>query len=103
MSGGTGANYYDLYGSGRYWAITRAGAFDANGAYGSNGDCLKSGGGATSAMSWGSCGTGGGGPNWWNQLGGVLSPANTNYDFALGGTSTSSALFSFTGIDPDIQ
>ena len=39
------------------------------------------------------------GVNWWNELGGSLSPVNTTDDFLLGSTATSSALFSFTGIE----
>lgn len=42
--------------------------------------------------------TSGSGTNWWNQLAGALSPVSINDDFLIGGPATSSALFSYTGI-----
>ncbi len=97
LSGGTGGIYYDLLGSGSTWAITRAGAFNANGAYGSLGDCLKSGGGATSAMTYGSCGTNGGGGGAFAELAGAIVPLNLTEDFLLGSQSTAGARFRVTG------
>nr|MBI5455553.1 hypothetical protein [Candidatus Levybacteria bacterium] len=38
------------------------------------------------------------GVNWWNQLAGALSPVSINDDFLIGGTATSAAKFSYTGI-----
>lgn len=71
-----------------------SGSITLNGSIGS-GQCLI--GGPTA--SWGSCsGTVGGGVNWWNELGGALSPVNLTDDLLIGSTSTSSALFSFTGV-----
>jgi hypothetical protein len=58
---------------------------------GTAGQCLIS--GASSAPSWATCATGSNGTNYWQLNNNVLSPANTTYDFAIGGTSTSSATF----------
>jgi len=77
LLGGTGGIYYDLLGTGSTWSITRAGALHV--------------------ASCDNCG-GVGSVNWWNQLAGALSPVNITNDLLLGGISTSSALFSFTGI-----
>ena len=38
------------------------------------------------------------GVNWWNQLAGALSPIDIQNDFLVGGSATSTAKFSYTGI-----
>ena len=58
--------------------------------------CLLSSGGATGAPVWGSCGTGT--ANYWQQNLGTVSPSNITNDLLLGGTSTASAEFAFTGV-----
>jgi hypothetical protein len=67
---------------------------------GTSDDCLK---GGTTAT-WGSCG-GGSGANYWNLVsgngvssGGYITPINSTADFLLGGQSTASAKFAFTGL-----
>jgi len=83
------------------FAITNAGAFSLKGLYGSNGDCLKTGGNATTAVSWGTCGTGGGSGNspFAELSTGVIVPNNSTVDFLIGGQSTTSAIFSFTNVN----
>ncbi len=63
-------------------------------AAGSGGQCLQSNGGG--APTWGSCT--GGMVNYWQQNNGAVSPANSTNDFIIGGTATSSARFSVTGM-----
>ncbi|MCL6096364.1 MAG: site-specific integrase [Patescibacteria group bacterium] len=46
----------------------------------------------------GTCPGGSGAASWWVQTGGLVYPTSSLFDFAVGGTSTSSALFSYTGI-----
>ena len=75
--------------------INWTGALRVGGLAGNSGECLKS--AAGGANTWGTCGSGGG-TNWWNQVGGLVYPTDTGYDFAVGSTATSSALFSYTGI-----
>jgi len=101
LSSATSGTALDIQGTSNTWGITRAGAFAANNIYGNNGDCLKSGGSATSVMSWGTCG--GGGTNWWNEFTGALSSVNTKDDLLLGGSSTSSAVFAFTGLSTPLH
>ena len=59
---------------------------------GSSGNCLLYG---ASNPSWGTC-TGGG--SYWQELIGALSPLRSGDDFLLGGNSTASADFAFTGM-----
>lgn len=61
-----------------------------------SGQCLVSGAGAGYAPSWGSCSTGN--YNFWQELTGALSPINSSDDLLIGGSSTSSAEFAFTGL-----
>ncbi len=77
------------------FSITNAGGIKLGTNQGSVNNCLLSG-GTGAAATWNTCP--GGGTNWWNQLGGVLSPVDVGYDLAIGGNSTASALFSFTGV-----
>jgi hypothetical protein len=105
LSGATSGTALDIQGTSNTWGITRAGAFAANNTYGNSNDCLKSGGGATSVMSWGSCGTGGG-PSFWQELTGALSPVTSSDDLLLGNSSTASAKFGFINVNsgtPAIQ
>ncbi len=60
-----------------------------------NGLCLT--GGTTAG--WGSCGSGGGGTNYFGQTAGLTYIGNTTTDFAIGGNSTASADFIFGGIN----
>lgn len=61
-----------------------------------SGQCLISGAGAGYAPSWGSCSTGN--YNFWQELTGALSPINSSDDLLIGGSSTASAEFAFTGL-----
>ena len=58
---------------------------------GTNVQCLL--GGAT--PTWGTCALG---DNYWQINGNLVSPLNSTYDFAIGGDSTSSALFAITNV-----
>ena len=82
------------------FAINRFGAIGLTGTagspiYGSVGNCLLSG-GSGAASSWGACSTGN--YNFWQELIGALSPLRSGDDFLLGGSSTASADFAFTGM-----
>ncbi|HVZ66923.1 MAG TPA: hypothetical protein VG917_01545 [Patescibacteria group bacterium] len=79
------------------FTINNAGAIGLTGGFGIATQCLTSN-GSGAAASWGSCGAGGGGTNYWQLNGPVLSPGNSTVDLAIGGTSTSSAKFAITGI-----
>jgi hypothetical protein len=70
---------YDLLGTGSTWSITNAGVLTVA-------SCTGCGGGP------------GGGPSLWQQLIGALSPVTTGDDLLLGGTTTASADFAFTGL-----
>jgi len=74
LSGGTGGTYYDLYGTGGTWSVTRAGALTVASCTG--------------------CGGGPGGSNDWGIVNGLLFNGNLSTDFAIGGSSTDSAKFS---------
>jgi hypothetical protein len=78
LSGGSSGTYYDLYGTGGTWNITRAGVLTVTSCVG--------------------CGTGGGGPSFWQELIGAISPLQVGDDLLIGGSTTASAEFSFTGL-----
>ncbi len=78
----TDANYMT---SGGLFYATNTGLLQQTGA-GTTGQCLL--GGTTPA--WGSCALG---TQYWQLNNSVLSPVNANYDLAVGGNSTNSALF----------
>ena len=76
LSGASGTNLNDIVGTGSSWKISKGGALTVA-----------------------SCsGCGGGGTNFWGSVGGLNYPLDTRSDLAIGATSTTSALFSFTGI-----
>ena len=89
--GGTGFNSYT---QGDLIYASAANTLSKLSITGSSGQCLTSNG---TVPSWGSCGSSTG-VNWWNELAGALSPVNINDDLLIGGQSTTSALFSYTGI-----
>ncbi len=64
---------------------------------GLNGQCLQSSGGGT--PSWGSCGSGGSGTNYWTLNSGALSPINSTLDVLIGSNATASAKFAFTNVN----
>jgi len=78
--------------------VSNGGAIGLSGGYGSNGQCLTSGGSAGVAASWGACGSGG--ASYWNLVsgigvanGGYITPINSTADLLIGGQSTASAVF----------
>ena len=78
---------YDLLGTGSTWSITKTGALTVASCSGCGG------------------GPGGGGVNWWNLAnglgvsnGGYITPVNSTADLLIGGQSTASAIFAFTGL-----
>ncbi len=87
LSGGTGATYYDILGTGSTWSITRAGVLTVS-----------------------SCtGCGGGGASYWNLVsgngvsnGGYITPINSTADFFLGGQATTSAKFGVLNLNSGI-
>lgn len=79
------------------FTINNAGAIGLTGGYGIATQCLISN-GSGAAASWGSCGAGGGGTNYWQLNGPVLSPGNQTVDFVIGDTSTASAKFAVLGV-----
>ena len=108
LSGATSGTALDIQGTSNSWAISRAGAFYLNGGdnsgWGTTGECLKSGGGSTSVMTWGTCGSGvGGGPSNWQELIGATSLINSSSDLLIGSSSTSSAEFAFTGFSTQLH
>lgn len=80
------------------FSITSAGGIKLGTNEGNSGECLKSG-GAGAAASYGSCGTGGGGDSFWNQLNGALFPNNSTVDFFVGGQSSTSAKFAVLNVN----
>jgi hypothetical protein len=84
----------------RFGAIGLTGTGGAGSpSYGSAGNCLLSGGlGATST--WGTCGSG---VNFWQELTGATSLINTKSDLLIGGSSTASAVFAFTGLSTPLH
>lgn len=68
------------------------------GTAGSNGQVLTTNGSGT--LSW--TDATGGGQNYWQLNGTILSPANSTLDLAVGGTSSSSAVFSVRGMTGDV-
>ncbi len=82
LSGATSGTVLDIQGTGNSWYITRTGALTVASCSG----C----GGVGSTNYWGL--TSGG------TTGGLLYNGNQTTDFAIAGTSTSSALFSFSGV-----
>lgn len=70
--------------------VSVAGAIGIGGAYGSAGDCLKSGGGVTSAMTFGSCG---GGSALFTDSGTFTYLTSTTDDLVLGGSSVAAGSF----------
>lgn len=99
----TGLTGLTTSGTVTFSGLNTAGAIvftDSNGqlgvsAQGNGGDCLISGGSGT--PTWGSCGSGGGGVNYWQTDSTVLTPGNATKDLAIGGISTSSAKFFISG------
>ena len=83
------------------FTVSSAGAIGITSGYGGVGDCLKSGGSSTAAVTWGACGTGGGGAGTWviNDTDGTISPINDTLDLVIGGTATASAKFLFTNLN----
>ena len=77
--------------------ITNAGAIGLSTTYGSTGDCLKSGGSSTAAVTWGACSAG---ASYFTVSGDgkAIIQGNTTMDLILGGTATSSAKFAFTNM-----
>lgn len=74
------------YGTGTAYAFTAAGVAS---------QCLVSNGAA--APTWATCATGSSGTNYWQLNTQVISPGNSTFDLAIGGTATSSALFQVFG------
>ena len=64
------------------------------GAIGGNGYILST--QTNGALNWVAQSTNG--VNWWNELAGALSPVNVTDDLLLGNTTTTSAVFAFTGL-----
>ena len=76
LTGGSSGVYYDLYGTGGTWSVTRDGALHVA-----------------------SCDNCGGGVNYWALAEGMVYLGNTTTDLAIGGNSTTSAAFAVLNVN----